>query len=63
MERFKGDEHGVSTAWHRSGSVLIVFGLPSNRSMFEDVQSFNADISGWDVGQVTDMEQVCRSFW
>ena len=52
--------HGASNMVYRATDVPVLSDVTSMRYMFYDAQSFNGDLSGWDVSRVTDM---VGTFW
>ena len=52
--------HGASNMVYRATDVPVLSDVTSMRYMFYDAQSFDGDLSGWDVSRVTDM---AGTFW
>ena len=52
--------HGASNMVYRATDVPVLSDVTSMRYMFYDAQSFDGDLSGWDVSRVTDM---AGAFW
>ena len=52
--------HGASNMVYRATDVPVLSDVTSMRYMFYDAQSFDGDLSGWDVSRVTDM---VGTFW
>ena len=59
-ESMKSAFHGASNMVYRATDVPVLSDVTTMRHMFYDAQSFDGDLSGWDVSRVTDMS---GTFW